>query len=229
MAWPFSPSLAKRRDKAASRATGVLADFYAAGFPGDETPASELRLLSLDFETTGLDATRDQVLSIGFVPVDGDTIALGGAAHRVLKVTTEVGQSAVFHGITDDQIASGTPVEDAVADTLAALSGRAMLAHFAKIETEFLSLLCERLYGAPLVVPVVDTLVLQDRLVNRGFDDESLAGQLRLWNARTRYGLPVYKAHNALTDAVATAELYLAQVAENAAVKAQTLKTLKSA
>ena len=56
-----------------------------------------------------------------------------------------------------------------------------------------------------------------------------LAGQLRLWNARTRYGLPVYKAHNALTDAVATAELYLAQVAENAAVKAQTLKTLKSA
>ena len=229
MAWPFSPSLAKRRDKAASRATGALADFYAAGFPGDETPASELRLLSLDFETTGLDATRDQVLSIGFVPVDGDTIALGGAAHRVLKVTTEVGQSAVFHGITDDQIASGTPVEDAVADTLAALSGRAMLAHFAKIETEFLSLLCERLYGAPLVVPVVDTLVLQDRLVNRGFDDESLAGQLRLWTARTRYGLPVYKAHNALTDAVATAELYLAQVAENAAVKAQTLKTLKSA
>ena len=229
MAWPFSPSLAKRRDKAASRATGAPADFYAAGFPGDETPASELRLLSLDFETTGLDATRDQVLSIGFVPVDGDTIALGGAAHRVLKVTTEVGQSAVFHGITDDQIASGTPVEDAVADTLAALSGRAMLAHFAKIETDFLSLLCERLYGAPLVVPVVDTLVLQDRLVNRGFDDESLAGQLRLWNARTRYGLPVYKAHNALTDAVATAELYLAQVAENAAVKAQTLKTLKSA
>lgn len=227
--WPFSPSPAKRRDKAAARASGALADFYAVPAPADETPADELRLLSLDFETTGLDAGCDQVLSIGFVPIDGPTIQLGGAAHRVLKVTTEVGQSAVFHGITDDQIASGTPVEDAVADTLAALSGRAMLAHFAKIETEFLSLLCERLYGAPLVVPVVDTLVLQDRLVNRGFDDESLAGQLRLWNARTRYGLPVYKAHNALTDAVATAELYLAQVAENAAVKAQTLKTLKSA
>ncbi len=229
MAWPFSPSLAKRRDKAASRATGALADFYAAGFPGDETPASELRLLSLDFETTGLDAGCDQVLTIGFVQIDGPTIQLGGATHRVLAAQAEVGQSAEFHGITDYQIASGTPVEDAVADTLAALSGRAMLAHFAKIETEFLSLLCERLYGAPLVVPVVDTLVLQDRLVNRGFDDESLAGQLRLWNARTRYGLPVYKAHNALTDAVATAELYLAQVAENAAVKAQTLKTLKSA
>lgn len=228
MAWPFSPSLAKRRDKAASRATGALADFYAAGFPGDETPASELRLLSLDFETTGLDATRDQVLSIGFVPVDGDTIALGGAAHRVLKVTTEVGQSAVFHGITDDQVEAGTPVEEAVATVLAALAGRAMLVHYAAIETKFLSLLCEQMYGAPLVTPVVDTLVLHDRLVNRGFDDEAKAGELRLFNARKRYGLPRYKAHGALTDAIACAELYLGHVAEVSLERPQTLGTLTS-
>lgn len=228
MVWPFSPSLTRRRDKAASRATGALADFYAVPFPADDTPVSELRLLSIDFETTGLDASRDTVLSIGFVPVDGDTITLAGAIHQVLAVSAEVGQSAVFHGITDDQLAAGSPVADAVAETLAALAGRAMLAHFASIETGFLSLLCERLHGAPLVVPVVDTLVLHDRLVNRGFDDESLAGQLRLWNARTRYGLPVYKAHNALTDAVATAELYLAHVAEFNSLGPQTLKTLRS-
>lgn len=228
MVWPFSPSPARRREKAAARASGALADFYAVPAPAPDTPAAELRLLSLDFETTGLDASRDQVLSIGFVPVDGDTIQLGGATHRVLAASTEVGQSAVFHGITDDQLAQGTPVADAVAETLSALSGRALLAHFAKIETEFLSLLCERLYGGPLVVPVVDTLVLHDQLVNRGFDDESLAGQLRLWNARQRYGLPVYKAHNALTDAVATAELYLAHVAEFSGLRPQTLKTLRT-
>ena len=228
MVWPFSPSSTRRRDRAAAKAFGALADFYAAPAPADDTPSAELRLLSLDFETTGLDASRDQVLTIGFVPVDGDTIQLGGAAHRVLAASTEVGQSAVFHGITDDQLAAGTPVADAVAETLAALSGRVLLAHFAKIETEFLSLLCERLYGAPLVVPVIDTLVLHDKLVNRGFDDESLAGQLRLWNARQRYGLPVYKAHNALTDAVATAELYLAHVAEFTGLRPQTLKTLRA-
>ena len=228
MVWPFSPSLARRRAKAAGKATGALAEFYATPMPDDDTPASELKLLSLDFETTGLDAGLHQILSIGFVPVDGDTIVLSGATHRVLAASTEVGQSAVFHGITDDQLAAGTPVADAVAETLTQLAGRAMLAHFASIETQFMSRLCERLYGAPLVLPVVDTLVLHDRLVNRGFDDESLAGQLRLWNARTRYGLPVYKAHNALTDAVATAELYLAHVAEFAQERQQTLKRLRS-
>ncbi len=224
----FSPSVEKRRAKAAARASGPLAEFYRVPLQPDSTAADDLRLLALDIETTGLDPRKDTVLSVGWVPVDGDTITLGGAGHLVLAAGTEVGQSAVFHGITDDQVAAGTPVEEAVEQVLAALAGRAMLAHFASIETQFLSLLCERLYGAPLVTPVVDTLVLHDRLINRGFDDEARAGELRLWNARRRYGLPRYHAHGALTDAIACAELYLGHVAEVTLERPQTLKSLAS-
>ena len=36
--------------------------------------------------------------------------------------------------------------------------------------------------------------------------------QSRLDDCRERYGLPRYGAHNALTDAIATAELWLAQM-----------------
>jgi len=39
-------------------------------------------------------------------------------------------------------------------------------------------------------------------------------GLLRLNEARQHFGLPRYPAHRALTDAVATGELLLAQVAE---------------
>lgn len=224
----FSPSVERRRARAAARASGALADFYRVPIQPATTPASELRLLALDIETTGLDPRTDTVLSVGWVPVDGDTISFAGAGHVVLAADAEVGQSAVFHGITDDQVAAGTPVADALEQVLAALAGRAMLAHFATIETRFLSLLCERLHGAPLVTPVVDTLVLHDRLVNRGFDDEARAGELRLWNARTRYGLPRYRAHGALTDAIACAELYLGHVAEVSLERPQTLATLSS-
>lgn len=224
----FSPSVERRRARAAARASGALADFYRVPIQPAATPASELRLLALDIETTGLDPRTDTVLSVGWVPVDGDTIVLSAARHLVLAAGTEVGQSAVFHGITDDQVEAGTPVEEAVAAVLAALAGRAMLVHFAAIETQFLSLLCQQMYGAPLVTPVVDTLVLHDRLVNRGFDDEAKAGELRLFNARKRYGLPRYKAHGALTDAIACAELYLGHVAEVSLEKPQTLGTLTS-
>lgn len=224
----FSPSLAKRRAKAAAKASGPLKDFYAVPVQPDHTPASEIKALAIDIETTGLDPRTDTMLSIGFVPLDGETIVFSGAYHRVLAVKAEVGQSAVFHGITDDQLAAGMPVPDAVEATLKALAGRAMVCHFSRIETEFLSRVCERLYGAPLVTPVIDTLWLHDQIINQGFDSESRRGELRLWNARTRYGLPVYPAHGALTDAVACAELFLGHVAEMSLTKPQTLKSLSA-
>lgn len=222
-----APLKSWRRSRAAARASGALAEYYRTPVPPDHTPASELRLLAIDIETTGLDPRRDTMLSIGHLPVDGDTIVLGGAVHRVLAADAEVGQSAVFHGITDDAVAAGSPVADAVAEVLAALAGRVLLAHFAVIEVGFLSRACETLFGAPLVTPVVDTLALHDRLINRGFDDEAKAGELRLWSARARYGLPRYRAHGALTDALACAELYLGHVAEMSEAAPQSLKTLQ--
>lgn len=224
----FAPSLSRRRAKAAGSARGALADYYRTPVQPLSTPAQELRLLAVDIETTGLDPRTDSVLSIGYVPVEGETIVFAGSHHRILAADVDVGQSAVFHGITDDRLAEGMSVEDAVGEALEALAGRILLAHFAMIETRFLSRICERLYGAPLVVPVVDTLVLHDRLVNRGFDDESRAGELRLWNARSRYGLPRYPAHDALTDAIACAELYLGHLAEISPSQPQTLKSLTS-
>ncbi len=221
-----APTFALRRALAARKASGPLRDFYAVPAPEAGTPASELGLLAIDAETTGLDPARDAVLSVGYLPVAGPRILLGGATHRLLNAGVAVGQSAVFHGITDDDLAAGDDLAEAVAGVLAALAGRALLAHFAYIERRFLSRLCERLYGAPLVVPAVCTLVLHDRLINRGFDDEAKADELRLWNARQRYQLPGYPAHDALVDALACAELYQAQVAELAEQRPQTLRTL---
>lgn len=212
MNWPSTFALRRRR--AARRATGTLRDFYAAPPPAPATPLDELDLVAIDVETTGLDPARDTVLSVGHVLVQGLSIALGTASGHLVDAGVAVGQSATFHGITDDALARGDAWDTVVADAVKALTGRALLAHFAYIERHFLSRLCERLYGAPLVVPVVCTLTLHDRLINRGFDDEARAGQLRLWAARERFGLPAYQAHDALTDALACAELYLAQVAE---------------
>jgi DNA polymerase-3 subunit epsilon len=39
------------------------------------------------------------------------------------------------------------------------------------------------------------------------------AASIRLGDSRRRYGLPAYQGHHALRDAIATAELFQAQVA----------------
>ena len=173
-----------------------------------------MREIVLDTETTGLDPRSDRVLSIGFVPVDGGSVVLAGAGRVLVRAGGAVGQSATVHGLTDDRLAQGVPLPEAVAHLLAALAGRVLLAHFARIETGFLSAACERAWGGRMPCEVVDTIELERRLVTERWRSEAEPGALRLWTARGRRGLPVYRAHEALTDALSCAELYLAQRAE---------------
>jgi DNA polymerase-3 subunit epsilon len=228
---PFRRSAEQRRDRALRTvAPGPLRDYLAVAPPGTETPLDDLALLAVDIETTGLDPRRDRVLSIGWLPVDGGRVRLGGAGRVVVRDAggaAGVGQSATVHGLTDDRLAGGVPLEDAVARLLAALTGRVLLAHFARIETGFLAAVCQRAWGAGLPCVVVDTFELERRAVAGGWGSEPARGALRLWTARERRGLPVYRAHEALTDALACAELYLAQRAELQARSPETTLTLR--
>jgi DNA polymerase-3 subunit epsilon len=153
-------------------------------------------------------------VAVGFVPVQGCRVVLSGAGQFVVRPPGAVGQSATFHGLTDDVVAEGSQLEEVLGVLLRALRGRVLLAHHAELEQEFLSAACERLFGSPLPCVVVDTMALEGRLTRHRWPQEPPPGSMRLGAARERHGLPRYRAHDALTDAVACAELYLAQVAE---------------
>ncbi len=218
MRWPWRRGPQARREAALREVSpGPLLDYLAEPFPAEDTPLDELPLLAIDLETTGLDPARDRLLSVGFVPVDGRRIDLAGARHIVVRDDGGVGQSATVHGLTDDVVADGEPVDAVVAEVLGALRGRVLLAHFARIETGFLDAVCRRQWGVGLPCLVVDTLELERREHANPWGPPAEVVGLRLFHARERRGLPQYKAHHALVDALACGELYLAQTAELAA------------
>lgn len=179
------------------------------------TPFSGVDFLVVDVETTGLDPRRDYVLEVGWVPVARGEVVLGdvrGTAVR-LPAGVHVGESAVLHGLTDDDLAAAPELTDVEGDLRVALQGKVLVAHHAPIEISFLDRALHDGFGDAAARFVVDTMTLQRRLIVRG-DGEPPPGSLRLDAARQRFGLPRYVAHRAATDAVATAELLLAQVAE---------------
>lgn len=219
--WSRERRVARRRERLAGQAPpGPLRDCLGATLPGPDTPVTQVPALAVDLETTGLDSRTDAILSIGYVPLDGLTIRLGGAGYRVVaqgdsgarSSASGVGQSAAVHGLTDDVVAAGVPLEQAIGELLVALRGRVLLAHFGSIERDFVAAACRSLSGVDLPLPSIDTLELQRRIVG-GAEEHVPAGSLRLAAAREHLGLPRYRAHDALTDALACAELYLAQVA----------------
>ncbi|WP_241724394.1 exonuclease domain-containing protein, partial [Dietzia sp. E1] len=217
---------------------GPLGAFLRTPPPSPATPLDEVRLLAVDVETTGLDPRRDRVVSVGFVPVDGDRIVLRGAGSMVLRSDGRsgddggVGQSATVHGLTDDEVARGSGVAEVLDRVLTALTGRVLLAHYSTIEMDFLGVLCRRVYGVRPPLEAVDTLDLQRRILSGGIDMGFTADpdpdDLRLWGARGRYGLPRYRAHDAAVDALACAELYLAQLAELRDRGARVLRDLRT-
>ena len=158
------------------------------------------------------------MLSIGWVPVDGGRIVLAGARRVVVRDeagSEGVGRSATVHGLTDDVLAGGDAARGCRRGAARGARRPGAARPLRRIETGFLSAACERLWGAALPCVVVDTFVLERRaLGGRAGGSEPEPGALRLWAARERRGLPVYRAHEALTDALACAELYLAQRAE---------------
>ncbi|MEX2503910.1 MAG: exonuclease domain-containing protein [Egicoccus sp.] len=176
------------------------------------TDVRNLRLLALDLETTGLDPATDQVLAVGFVPVDGPAIRLAGARRFWVRPDGPVGSSATVHGLTDDRLRDAQRLDDVLPEVLEALHGRVLLAHHAPIEVDFLTVACRRRYGATPSFTVVDTLRLQRRVLGNRWQPPE-PDELRLDASRRHVGLPRYQAHDALTDALGCAELYLAQVA----------------
>jgi DNA polymerase-3 subunit epsilon len=176
-----------------------------------------VEFLALDVETTGLDPRTDHLLSVGWVPVVGREIVLAGACELTIRPPddVDVGASATFHRLTDDQVSDAAPLSEVLPRLLDALHGRVLLAHHAPLELGFLAEATLAAYGARPAVTAVDTLALQHRLLPAHHAHHpDTDGSLRLDAVRRTYGLPRYTAHHALTDALAAGELLLAQVAE---------------
>jgi DNA polymerase-3 subunit epsilon len=188
-----------------------------ASLPSPGARVREIELIALDFETTGLDAQRDHVIAAGWVRIVGDRIVLASA--RELRVRTNrpegVGQSAVIHGILDSDLDDGVDARTLVETLLPDLGGRVVVAHAARIERAFLGRLLRGLGGVPVPNAFLDTMSIERRLLEAGgVRPREQHDDLSLDACRRRRGLPGHAHHSAAADAVACAELLLAQLAQ---------------
>lgn len=191
---------------------GPLKDYLSVPFPDKCRPITELEILSLDFETTGLNAVFDQLLSIGFVNINRGKIELNSCYHQVIKTKGKLKKSNVaVHQITDFEKDRGAELKAAVDQLLRAMAGKVLLVHFAQIERHFLTQACFEIYGVKPPFIMIDTLAIAKRRFDLS-DTPYDPSKLRLTNLRDMYELPGYYAHNALNDAIATGELLLAEL-----------------
>lgn len=175
--------------------------------------------LALDIETNGLDSRNDAMLAIAWVPIKPPLILLGQAGYRVVKSAVNLNQSAVIHQLSAADIAAGLPLYDVLREFCSVAKGANIVAHNAQFDLAVLasalkivntddSARHEALQWQPQ--GVYCTLAAErKRMQRRALSVHQ--GDLTLGGCRARYGFESFAGHQALNDAVACAELFLAQ------------------
>lgn len=193
--------------------------FYQQGVVAADTPLEKVSFVALDFETTGLNAEQDEIISIGLVPFDLNRIRLRESRYWLLKPNQGLTETSIpFHGITHSQLDDAPDLIHILEQVLAAVAGKVVVVHYRYIEREFFNAAVKKRLGEGLLFPMVDTMELEAQLYRRGIRSQikrmlgAKQESIRLGDSRLRYSLPHYGQHHALTDAIATAELLQAQI-----------------
>jgi DNA polymerase-3 subunit epsilon len=165
------------------------------------------RFLVLDCEMSGLDVGRSQLLSVGWVMIEHGRIINSSGRHLLIHAEQGTGDSSRIHGLLDSNIAGAKSAAAVLALLIKQMQDAVLVFHHAPLDIRFLQKAAIDNFRCPLLFTYIDTMEIEKRRLH--IQGKTMG--LRLAQCRERYGLVTGQQHNALADAVATAELFLAQ------------------
>ena len=179
----------------------------------DQLPPAAARFAVIDTELTGLNARRDSIVSLGGLRVAGGRIVLSDRFYEEVRPDSALtASSIVLHGITPEDVRERPEIAAVLAGFSAFCSADILLGHFLEIDLEFLRAACSKAGLPPIANPALDTWPLYDWLSSRAPDDGG-PGFPRLQDPRLpavaqALGVPCRDEHNALGDALITAQVF---------------------
>ena len=179
---------------------------------GKSPPWREVDYWALDLETGGLDPKSDPILSIGMVPIRDGVIVLGESFYTLVACESPVNtESLLVHHILPADLLNASPLDEVLTIIDERLQNTVLIVHHSSIDVQFLRTAYREAGLGRFRVRVVDTVKLLQRLNRRQSLHHSAGSEapLQLAKARAHFGLPAHREHHALSDAVATAELFL--------------------
>ncbi len=206
--WPFKlfestrpdhPLLAQSKD-------------YFANLDKDR-PLKDYEFVVLDTELTGLNVRKDEIVSIGAVRIREMRIDMDDSFYFCACPTRDVPKiSTLIHGITPSQASKAAPLKHALDEFLKYCGNAVIVGHNISLDTKVINRDLKNHFGGELYNLCIDTMHLA-----RVYKEEQWTGSpecymefsYNLRNLSREYGLPLFAEHNALTDSLQTAYLFL--------------------
>ena len=159
----------------------------------------------VDFETTGINPETDRVIQVAAIVINGvgeivesfDTVVRPESPAQYTHGAEHV------HGISEEQVAQGMPLREALEKVWTISEGNVFTAHNAKFDINFLHAESQRVGLENKIDTYVDTLALARKT------DQERTRKHSLHALCEHYGINHENAHEAKSDATATAELLI--------------------
>lgn len=178
-----------------------LVDDIAPFVKAEKTDAklSDLTFVAFDFETTGLDPRRDEIVEIGAVKIKGSQVI--GEFHTLVKPRRGMSRKSMeITGISSEMLENAPAIEEVLPKFLDFIADSVLVAHNAKFDYSFLRVAIRNVMGEERDFSYIDTLGMAKALLDiKGYSLDKVAKELKITD---------FKHHRALDDARAVAQIF---------------------
>jgi DNA polymerase III subunit epsilon len=176
----------------------------------DKPPADEW--VSVDCETTGLNPSKDDIISIGAVRIVGKRVLTSERLQLLVKPTKAISAEAVkVHGLREQDVAHGLDIDEAMRQLLTFIGPRPLVGYYLEFDVALINRAIFPMLGVSLPQPKVEISAMYYDWKQRNLPpyQHGASIDLRLATMMSDLALPTRQAHDAVNDAIMAALAFI--------------------
>ena len=177
------------------------------GFLFDPPPPGEL--VSVDCETTGLSTRKDDIVTVAAIRIRGNRILTSERFEATVKPRVKLNADAIkVHRLREQDVASGRPMDEVLPELLRFIGSRPLVGFYLEFDVAMINRHMRRLLRIELPNEQIE---VSGTYYERKYGDAPPGTQvdLRFASILSDLELPMLDQHDAASDALMTAMIYL--------------------
>jgi DNA polymerase III subunit epsilon len=165
--------------------------------------------VSVDCETTGLSTRKDDIVAVAAIRIRGNRILSSERFEATVKPRARLNAEAIkVHRLRERDLASGRSIDEVLPELLRFIGSRPLVGFYLEFDVAMLNKPVRRLLGIELPNEQIEVSAIYYR---RKYGDAPSGTQVDLgfMSIMTDLGLPSLDQHDAYSDALMTAMMYV--------------------
>lgn len=173
----------------------------------DEPTAGEF--VSVDCETTGLNPRKDEIVALAAVKIAGARILASERFEATIRPSVKLSPDAIkIHGLREQDVADGRSMDEALPEFLRFVGARPLVGYYLEFDVAMLNKHVRRMLGIELPNERIEVSGLYYE-IKYGDAPPGTQVDLKFASMLADLGLPAIEQHDAYSDALMTALMYV--------------------